>query len=79
MGNAWSLGTAWIDYLFCGCLSLAVGVLLLIYPDPSVRSVVPPGFMVVGVAFLCAMFWTGHRTKWKVNRWWKAIRRSRAR
>lgn len=67
-GNFTGTGTAWVDMLYLGSISLVAGVALWMLPSRSINSLCTPGFLIVGSAFLGAGILTGHRTKWRINR-----------
>ena len=67
-GNFTGTGTRWIDLLYLGSISLVGGVGLWLFPSPRYGPLWTPGLVIIGSAFLAGSLWTGHRTKWKINR-----------
>lgn len=58
-------GTPWAHCLLVGTISLVAGVVLLVFPDPSVSRICVPGFIVIGIVFLGAGLLIGYLAKWK--------------
>jgi hypothetical protein len=67
-GNFRGTRTRWVDLVYVGSISLVLGVVLWMFPNPATSPGCTPGFVIIGSTFLAGGILTGHRTKWKINR-----------